>query len=89
MEIPLTDNARPLIVYFDNVPTYGILNGAIQIELTATVLRPNGTGGVASVPTDAGHIRCSPSAAVELLTAIQAALNMLQDQQKTAPSPIN
>jgi len=89
MEIHLTDNTRPLIVYFDHVPTYGVLNGAIQVELTAMILHALNGGGVESETVNVAHLRCSPAAAVHLLGALQSALQMLHEQQGPPPSTVN
>lgn len=71
-------------VYFDAAPTYGIMNGAIQVELASRVMRPDGPN-VAVEFLITGHIRCSPIAASSLRDALDAALKML-DKPQAEPS---
>jgi hypothetical protein len=69
-------DASPFI-YFDFAPTFGVLGGAVQIELAARVLVPGRTEvGVEFVAT--AHLRCSPAAALDLRNALDQALDMLQ-----------
>jgi hypothetical protein len=70
--------AAPFI-YFDFAPTFGILGGAVQIELAARTLIPNVSGGPVGVEfVSTAHLRCSPMAALELKQALEQALEMLQ-----------
>lgn len=70
------------IIYFDIAPTYGVMNGAVQIELASRILIPDGQKtGVEFVIN--GHLRCSPAAAMHLANAIAEALKMLE--QPNAP----
>lgn len=85
----MTESSRPLFIYFDAVNAYGVLNGAIQIELVANVLRAEATGRVEGVKADAGHIRCSPAAAADLLLALQSALKMLENQHQAPAATVN
>ena len=73
-------------IYFDVVPAYGIMEGAIQIELGARLIipHPSGTGTIIEF-VGSGHIRCSPTAAVSLRDAINKALNMLQSPPDELP----
>src|SRR6266446_5276027 len=74
-------------IYFDGVPTYGVNAGAIQLELAANVLLPDGKGVKIDVVITA-HLRCSPVAAVALREAINQALAIQQGQQQiAAPTP--
>jgi len=50
-------------IYFDFVPTHGVLNGAIQIELAARTMAPTKDGGVRATNIEVGRLRCSPIAA--------------------------
>ena len=67
------DNNAPFI-YFDAAVSYGVLNGAIQIELMANVLIPTPDGGVRADGTFTAHLRCSPVAAASLRNAIDKAI---------------
>jgi hypothetical protein len=75
-------------IYFDGVTTYGTHNGAIQIELAANTIVPEGKGVKIDVLITA-HLRCSPVAAAGLRESIDKALEMLKQgqQQTAAPAP--
>ncbi|MBI1620369.1 hypothetical protein [Aquamicrobium zhengzhouense] len=73
------------VVYFDETPVFGVLNGAIQIELAAHILHPSGSG-VESRLTATAHLRCSPAAALQLYDAIRKTLEMVSKQPAPAPS---
>jgi hypothetical protein len=64
-------------IYCDGVVTYGVNNGAIQLELGANTIMPEGLGTRTDVLVTA-HLRCSPAAAMGLRDAIDKALAMLQ-----------
>ncbi|WP_141934000.1 hypothetical protein [Bradyrhizobium sp. UNPA324] len=81
---PYEDVFTAPIVYFDIVPTHGIMNGAIQIELASRILVPSGDGVLVKFMTS-GRVRCSPVAARFLRDALDAALKML-DQPQDAPA---
>jgi hypothetical protein len=68
-------------IYFDGVPTFGIRNGAIQIELAANTIVPEGKGVKIDVVMTA-HLRCSPAAARGLRETIDKALALLQQGQQ-------
>ena len=72
-------------IYFDRAPTFGILNGAVQIEVAADVLYPI-PKGVDVRTTLTAHLRCSPAGAMALMDAIKGALDMLQQPQANPPS---
>jgi hypothetical protein len=73
-------------IYFDGVPTFGTHNGAIQIELAANTLLPEGKGVKIDVVVT-GHLRCSPAAAIDLRNSIDRALGMLQQGQQQIAEP--
>ncbi len=86
--MPDTPDAAPLVyknvddapfIYFDLVPTHGLLGGAVQIELAARTISPL-PDGVATIIefVTVGRLRCTPAAAVALREAIDKALAMLQ-----------
>ena len=82
---PGSSESAPFI-YFDGVPTFGIRNGAIQIELAANTILPDGKGVKIDVVMTA-HLRCSPTAASSLRKTIDKALALLeQEQQQVAES---
>ena len=84
---PGSSESAPFI-YFDGVSCMGTHNGAIQIELAANSLMPEGTGVRVDVLVTA-HLRCGPVAAAALREAIDKALELLKQgqQQTTAPAP--
>jgi hypothetical protein len=53
-------------VYFDGVVGLGTNHRAVQLELAARTVVPNGEGGVESKIVVACHIRCSLHAAASL-----------------------
>jgi hypothetical protein len=73
-------------IYFDGAATYGVSNGAIQIELAANTIMPEGTGTRTDVLITA-HLRCSPAAAMGLRDAISRALEMTGLEQTIQPIP--
>jgi len=82
---PGTSELAPF-VYFDGAPTFGIHNGAIQIELAANTLLPEGKGVKIDVVMTA-HLRCSPAAASVLRETIDKALALLQRGQPQVAQP--
>jgi hypothetical protein len=88
---PYRTSDQAAFIYFDAAPTYGTLNGAVQIELVSRVMRPIGPG-----PTDIAveflitdHIRCSPAAAISLRDALNRALELLQQPQAAPATEAN
>ena len=77
---PGSSESAPFI-YFDGVPTFGTRNGAIQIELAANTILPDGKGVKIDVVMTA-HLRCSPAAAGSLRKTIDKALALLQQEQQ-------
>jgi hypothetical protein len=75
-------------VYFDGVATYGVNHGAIQIELAANTLTPEGAGVKTDVLVTA-HLRCSPNAAADLRQALEKAINMLNLPAPGGIQPMN
>lgn len=74
------------LVYFDMVPSHGIMNGAVQVELFARILHPVAVGSKVEIKfTTSGRLRCSPAAAKDLRDALDSALKMLEQAQ---PSPV-
>jgi hypothetical protein len=73
------------IVYFDVAPTFGTMNGAVQIELATRVLVPVPDGSVRLEFVINGRLRCSPAAAASLREALDKSLEMLQ-QPQAAPA---
>jgi hypothetical protein len=74
------------LIYFDFVPTHGILAGAVQIELAARTMAPSQSGGVISETIEVGRLRCSPTGAKFLRDALDAALKMLENPQADVSS---
>ena len=73
-------------IYFDFAPTFGIIAGAIGIELAARILIPGPGGEVKAEVVPTARLRCSPEAANELRNALSAALQMLDGAQGAPPS---
>ncbi len=44
IKIALGSSEQAPFIYFDGVATYGVNNGAIQMELAANTIMPEGTG---------------------------------------------
>lgn len=85
---PLLKNAASApMVYFDNVPVFGVFAGNLEIELAARMLMPKPDGSVIAEMTCTAHLRCSPIAAVMLIEALQKALAM-HAKQADAPSKL-
>ena len=82
---PGTSELAPF-VYFDGVPTFGIHDGAIQIELAANTILPEGKGVKIDVVITA-HLRWSPAAACGLRETIDKALELLQQGQQQVAQP--
>src|SRR5262245_38745123 len=61
-------------IYFDGVLAFGFNHGAIQIELAANIIVPDGKGGTLRNVVTTAHIRCLPTAAADLRQAIDAAM---------------
>ena len=73
-------------VYFDVVPSFGVMQGTVQIELAARTLSPAGKD-LAIELVACGRLRCSPMAAQALRDAIDKSLKMLaQPQPQSAPA---
>ena len=94
-DTPSSSNLLPLgyktvttcpLIYFDFVPTHGILAGAVQIELAARTMAPSQAGGVISETIEVGRLRCSPTAAKFLRDALDATLKMLENPQAEVSS---
>jgi hypothetical protein len=71
------------IVYFDIAPAHGVIGGAVQIELAVRILNAVSDGGVETKFITSGRLRCSPTAALNLRNAIDAALKMLEQPQQS------
>jgi hypothetical protein len=85
----LKNTAAAPFVYFDNAPVFGGFAGHVEVELAARILMPTpGTDGRAGVNSDmacTAHLRCSPAAAMHLISALTEALKMLPKLQSEAP----
>lgn len=70
-------NAAAPFIYFDGSPTYGVMHGAINVELIARTIVP-GHLVTSSELVVTAHLRCSPIAARELRDTLDKALFMLE-----------
>jgi hypothetical protein len=71
-------------IFFDNAPAYGVLGGVIEVELTARTLLPNFSGaGVGTEIVPAARLRCSASAAAQLIDTLAKAIDMLKQLQSS------
>ena len=75
--IEIAGNASAPFIYFDHAATYGVQSGAIQVELVARTILPDGTGTRNEVVATC-HLRCSPDAARELIGALGKAVSLLE-----------
>lgn len=78
----LKNVANAPVVYFDGVPTYGLLAGVVQLELAASVIFPRADGTVGSDAICVAHLRCSVNAARNLSAALDKALDMAEAAQQ-------
>jgi hypothetical protein len=75
MSVKNLENAP--VVYFDNAPAFGVMDGIIQIELAAGAISV-GSGGEAKLEfVSTARIRCSPAAAARLRDTLDKSLQML------------
>jgi len=79
--------AGAALVYFDIVGAYGIMHGIVEIELATRILVPAPNGLTDVKFLSSGRLRCSPAAAANLRSAIDAALKMLEQPQQQ-PDPV-
>lgn len=78
-----TGGLAPL-VYFDIVAAFGVMNGAVEVELATRILVPRPDGATEVKFLSSGRLRCSPTAATNLRNALDAALKMLEQPQANA-----
>lgn len=85
---PLMKNAATApLVYFDNVPVFGVFAGNLEVDLATRLLMPKPNGGVFADMGCTANLRCSPGAAIALIDALTKALDM-QKQQFEQPSQL-
>jgi hypothetical protein len=75
-------------IYFDGTLTMGVNFGAIQIELAANIIVPDAVSstGVRTDVVMTAHLRCSPNAANDLISALQKALEMVKNAADQTPT---
>jgi hypothetical protein len=78
-----TGAAAP-VLYFDIVSAYGTMHGIIEAELATRVLLPKTDGTTDVKFLSCGRLRCSPTAALQLRNALDAALRMQEQPQANA-----
>lgn len=85
---PLMKNAATApLVYFDNVPVFGVFAGNIEVELATRLLMPKPNGGVIADMGCTAHLRCSPGAAMALIDALTKALDMQKQHNQQFEKP--
>jgi hypothetical protein len=82
-----TGAATPM-VFFDIVGAYGTMNGTVEMELASRVLVPKPDGTTEIKFLSSVRLRCSPAAAINLRSAIDAALKMLEPQPPQPAKPL-
>jgi hypothetical protein len=80
---PYEHSGSAPFIYCDGSGAYGVMNGAIQIELASRILIPRADGGTDVKFVTTGHLRCSPAAAKLIREAIDGALKMLEQPNPT------
>lgn len=90
---PVSYHARPIdklasahapFLYFEEAPTFGHVNGVIQITLEATSLQGTGEGAVSAERVIVAHLRMNIPAASALKGAIEGALLLAQPPQSAS-----
>ena len=81
-----TGAAAPL-VYFDIIGAYGTMHGSVEIELATRILVPGQDGSTVVKFLSTGRLRCSPTAAANLRSAVDATLKLLEQPQQQ-PDPV-
>jgi hypothetical protein len=69
------------IIVFDAVPAGSVVNGMIGATLVVLRQMPEGDTLKSDVLVT-GYLRCSPSAAKELVAHLQSAINLIDQQAK-------
>ncbi len=72
-QISVIGSAQAPILYFDDAPTFGVLNGVVQVTLDAMQLYPDPTG-IKHELVIVAHLRMSIRAARALRSALEGAL---------------
>jgi len=81
---PYRNSEAAPFVYFDGVAAFGVMAGAIQIELAGRTIVPDGPKGTSAEFVTTGRLRCSPVAAAALRQAIDNCLKMLEQPPEAA-----
>jgi hypothetical protein len=85
---PYEDRGTAPFIYCDGSAAFGVMNGAIQIELASRILIPRTDGGTDVKFVTTGHLRCSPAAAKLIREAIDGALKMLEQPQEVPAAAV-
>jgi hypothetical protein len=72
------------VLYFDIVSAYGTMHGVVEAELATRALLPRTDGTTDVKFLSSARLRCSPTAALQLRNALDAALRMLEQPQANA-----
>jgi len=77
LKTPMMKNAASApVIFFDDAPAFGTINGAIMIELAAPVVIPQPDGSVQFEMHCVAKLRCAPAALGSLKQAIDQLLTM-------------
>ncbi len=85
-DVPYENVSTAPVIYFDRTPAHGTLGGGIEVELAVRALCPNQDGAVDIKLITSGRLRCSPSGARHLITALNSALQLFDQQSHGAPA---
>jgi hypothetical protein len=73
------------VVYFDIVGAYGTMHGTVEVELATRIIVPKPDGSTEVRYMSSARLRCSPNAAANLRSGLEAALKLLEHPQ---PDPV-
>lgn len=83
---PGVTNANAPLLYFENVPAFGTVNGIIKVTLTASRDIPLPDNNVASDQVVVAYLRMNAAAARALRSALDGALLLASPSPSEAPN---
>ena len=78
----LKNTATAPVIFCDGAPAFGVLDGVVEVELSARCLNPKPDGSVACDLVCVAHLRMGLNAASNLRDALAKALDMSTAQAK-------